>query len=277
MGRMKYLIFGLIVGILFLCSNFVFAQASTKEARVILVKGDVKIQKAGKVEWVDAKVEMRLSDGDKIKTGKAAMLELAFDLENKNVVRVYENTTAILRGKWLTQIELPQGRVRSLITKLRSDSSFEIRTPSVIAGAKGSGWDVTSEEKRDEVKAQEDEIFVKTFDEQNNLIKEIVIIEGWEAIIDRFQGPSELIELTDTDRADWDSWKEDLSERTEIERPSEGEEKSPEVGTESITEATQERTEYKDQVFEIQEDARAEDKAETVETPPPTLGGGCED
>lgn len=276
MGRMKYLIFGLIVGILFLCSNFVFAQASTKEARIILVKEDVKIQKAGKVEWVAAKVEMRLSDGDKIKTGKAAMLELAFDLENKNIVRVYENTTAILRGRWLTQIELPQGRIRSLITKLRSDSSFEIRTPSVIAGAKGSGWDVESEEKRDEVKAQEDEIFVKTFDEQNNLIKEIVITEGWEAIIDRFQGPSELFELTGADRADWDSWKEDLSERTEIERPP-VEEKSPEVGTESITEATQERTEYKDQVFETQEDARAEDRAETVVTPPPSSGGVCED
>ncbi|KPK38727.1 MAG: hypothetical protein AMJ78_09590 [Omnitrophica WOR_2 bacterium SM23_29] len=287
MARAKYLIFGLIVGISFLNPDFVSAQSSSREAEVILVKGEVKVQKACKAEWLDSKAGMRLSEGDTVKTGKASMLEIAFDLERKNVVRLYENTTAILRGRWLREIGLPQGRVRFLIRRLRSDSSFEVRTPTAVAGVRGSGGEVESEEKRDEIKAFEDEIFVQSFDEQGNLIQEITITEGWETVIERFQAPGELMELTDADRSDWDSWKEDLSERREMERPPVEEEKGPDIGgAESVSETTQQQSEYKDQVFETQEDSRVEDRAASGETsgrgdvteggtPPPPSGDGC--
>lgn len=268
MGKVKYLIFVLFVGILFLCPDFIFAQVASEEAEIILVKGDVKIQRAGKVEWIDAKKGMRLSDGDTAKTGKASSLEIAFDKENKNVARLGENTTAILRGKLLRQIELPQGRVRFLIRKLKKDSSFEIRTPSAVAGMRGTGGDVLSEANRDEIKAHEDELYVQTFDEEGNLIEEVIITEGWETIIDRFEGPSELIELTDRDREDWNSWKEDLSERTGAEREERGAEQFS--GAEQATETAQEQSDYKEQIFETEEIDRIEDRAGGEET-----GGGC--
>lgn len=273
MSRVKYLIFGLILGIAFLSYNFVFAQASSKEATIILVKGDVKIQKAGKVEWLDAKVGLRLSDGDTAKTGKASEAEISFDKDNKNVVRLAENTTAILRGRQLRQIELPQGRIRFLIKKLRRDSSFEIRTPTAVAGARGTGGDVESEPDRAEVKAFEDEVFVQSFDQEGNLIKEIIVREGWETFIEKFQAPSELVELTETDRKDWDSWKEDLTERTEIETREEGGEKGAEPISGAVqeqiqqTEQTQqEQSDYKEQVFETQETTKVEDRTTSGET-----------
>ncbi len=273
MGKDKYLIFGLIFGILFLSYNSVFAQSSSKEATVISVKGDVKIQKAGKVEWLDAKVGLRLSDGDTAKTKKASEAEISFDRDNRNVVRLAENTTAILRGRQLRQIELPEGRIRFLIRKLRRDSSFEIRTPTAVAGARGTGGDVESEPDRAEVKAFEDEVFVQSFDQEGNLIKEIIVREGWETFIEKFQAPSELVELTETDRKDWDSWKEDLTERTELEREEKGAETgaepisgAPQEQTQQIEQTQQEQSEYKDQIFETQEIERVEDRAASGET-----------
>lgn len=275
MRVVKHLTFFVLIGILFLSSNFAFAQVSSKEAEIVLVKGDVKIQRAGKVEWFDAKEGMKLSDGDTAKTGKASSVEIAFDMDKKNVIRLEENSTAILRGRWLRQIELPNGRIRSLIRKLRKDSSFEIRTPTAVAGARGSGWDVFSEANRDQVKAFEDEIFVRSFDEEGNLIKEIIVREGWQAFIERFEAPSELFELTDVERRDWDSWKEDLSERAEIERKQEGEDRGAEFSpAESVSETIQEQSDYKDQIFETQEIEQIEDRAATGEKSERGGGGG---
>lgn len=275
MNRVKYLIFWSIFGISFLFYNLVFAQTSSKEATIILVKGDVKIQKAGKAEWFEAKKGMFLGDGDCAKTGKESAVEISFDRDNRNVVRLYENTTAILRGRWLTQIGLLKGRIRSLIRKLRGDSSFEIGTPTAVAGARGSGWDVSSEEKRDEVKAFEDEIFVRSFDEQGNLIKEVMVREGWGTFIERFQEPSELVELTDPDKREWDSWKEDLSERTEIEKEEERKEPSAEFkGSEPVSEALQRESEHKEQIFEMQEIRKVEERAASGETSGKDSAGG---
>lgn len=276
MSRVKYLIFGLILGIAFLSYNLVFAQTSSKEATVILVKGDVKIQRAGKVEWLDAKEGMRLSDGDTAKTGKESAVEMSFDKDNKNVVHLAENTTAILRGRQLRQIELPQGRIRFLIKKLRRDSSFEIRTPTAVAGARGSGGEVEAELERTVVKAFEDELFVQSFDEQGNLIKEIILTEGWQTDIEKFQAPSELTEVTDRDTQDWDSWRGDLNERIDIERKKEGGEKGGEQATgdtveqvsnvEKMGEPTQEKGDYKEQTVDAQDSGKIDDRAGSGET-----------
>ncbi len=271
MHRVKYLIFGLFVGALFLCPNFIFAQTSSKEAKLILVKGDVKIQRAGRVEWLDAKVGMRVGDGDTAKTGKASALEIAFDKENKNVVRLEENTTAILRGRWLREIELPQGRIRSLIKKLRSDSYFEIRTPTAVAGARGSGWEVISNpsDRINEIKAFEDEIYVKLFEEQEQRIKEAIILgEGYKVIFYYFETLGALMELAQWEKEDWNTWESDFMERMMIEdMKKQGQEisesaKSAEINLENI----RLKDEYKEQVFEAQEIDRVEDRAASGET-----------
>ncbi|MFH0772138.1 MAG: FecR family protein [Candidatus Omnitrophota bacterium] len=301
MNRVRYFAFGLSVGILFLSSNLIFAKELEREAKVIMVKADAKIQKAGRTEWLAAKEGMILSDGDTATTGKDSSLEVAFDKDNKNVIRLEENSTAILRGKMLKQIELPRGRIRSIIKELGKKSSFEIKTPTVVAGARGSGWDVIADADRDTVKAYEDEIFVQSFDEQGDLIKEIVIREGWEVFIERFQAPSELIELTNMDKQDWSSWKEDLGERIETKEPetTEGkaENKTPEsksaesIGKEmedktaafenieSIEDRSEAENEYKEQISQIEDVKKIEERVESenVEEEETTTssGGGC--
>ncbi|MFA5335710.1 MAG: FecR family protein [Candidatus Omnitrophota bacterium] len=242
----------------------VFAAKETERtAKVTFVQGDVKVQKSGATAWDTAKAGLVLADGDTIKTAKASAVEISFDKNNKNMVRLEEESTAILRGKSLNRIELPVGRIRSLVKSLKKESSFDIKTPTVVAGARGSGWDVIASDKRDNVKAFEDEIFVQSYDQQGKLIKEIFVREGWEVLVDRFQSPGELIELTDKDRNDWSSWRDDLSGRLEPGNTG-GQDGSPSQfnGIQDIQGRLDEQEDFKDQVLETEDIRKVEDRVE---------------
>lgn len=278
MLRVKCLIFGLFAGILLLNFNLVFAKDLVREAKVILVKGDVNIQKAGKTEWLKAKEGMILVDGDTAKTGKNSAVEIAFDRDKKNLVRLEENSTAILRGKMLKRVELPQGKIRFVVKSLKRDSSFEIKTPTVVAGARGSGGDVIARENEDTVRAQEDELFVQSFDEQGNLIQEISLTEGMEVNIERFEAPGEIMEITGADRSDWGAWKEDLGGRVEEsireEQPAPIQESISQV--ESVQqETTQKQDDYKQDTVEHDDTQRVDDAVKEEEPEAPASGGGC--
>ncbi len=272
MLKVKYLIFGLFAGVLLLNSNLVFAKELVREAKVILVKGDVNIQKAGKTEWLKAKEGMILVDGDTAKTGKNSAIEIAFDKDKKNLVRLEENSTAILRGKMLKRVELPQGRIRFVVKSLKKDSSFEIKTPTVVAGARGSGGDVIAGENEDTVRAQEDELFVQSFDEQGNLIQEISLTEGMEVDIKRFEAPGEIMEITGADRNDWGSWKEDLGGR--VEESIKDEQTAPAssdfVPVESIQQETiQKQDDYKQDIIQKDDTQKIDDAVKEEEPPAP--------
>lgn len=242
---------------------FAAKEAAEKTAKVIFVQGDVKVQKSGATAWDTAKAGLVLADGDTIKTAKASAVEISFDKDNKNMVRLEEESTAILRGRSLNRIELPVGRIRSLVKSLKKESSFDIKTPTVVAGARGSGWDVIASDKRDNVKAFEDEIFVQSYDQQGKLIKEIFVREGWEVLVDRFQSPGELIELTDKDRNDWSSWRDDLSGRLEPGNTG-GQDGSPSQfnGIQDIQGRLDEQEDFKDQVLETEDIRKVEDRVE---------------
>jgi hypothetical protein len=258
--RLKFAVCFLLFGFLFFNSSSLYAKELEREARVIFVKGDAKVQKAGKSEWAAAKKDMLLADGDTAKTGKGAAIEVSFDNENKNLIRLEQNSTMVLRGKMLKQIELPQGRIRSLVKNLKKETSFEIKTPTIIAGARGSGWDVFTSEKRDKVKAFEDEIFVQAYDQDGKLIKEIPVREGWEVTIDRFQTPGELIELTDKDKRDWNSWRDDLNDRLQTGGAKENDRSGEFNNIQTIDQATGKRDDFKQDLLETEDKNRIEDR-----------------
>ena len=274
--KFKYFAFFLMLGFLSAGIYSLSAKELEKEARVIFTKGDAKVEKAGKPGWVNAKEGMLLADGDTAKTGKSSVIELSFDKENKNLVRLEENSTMILHGKMLNQIELPQGRIRSLVKSLKKETSFEIKTPTIIAGARGSGWDVDTTGKRDNVKAFEDEIFVQSYDQQGKLIKEIYVREGWEVTIDRFQAPGELIELTDRDKNDWSSWRDDLNDRLQTGGAKEENRTGNFDNVQSIEQTTDKQDEFKQDILENEDTRKIDERIheENVRDEPVSHGGG---
>ena len=258
--RFKFSVYLLLLGFLLFSSSYLCARELEREAKVLFTKGDAMVQKAGKAGWVAAKKGMLLADGDTAKTGIGAAVEISFDNENKNLVRLEENSTAVLRGKMLRQIELPRGRIRSLVKNLKKETSFEIKTPAVVAGARGSGWDVSTSEKRDNVKAFEDEIFVQAHDQDGKLIKEITVREGWEVTIDRFQTPGELIELTDKDKRNWNLWREELNDRLRAGVVKETTGAGEFDNAQAIDQATEERNDLNLDTRQTEDKQRIEDR-----------------
>ncbi|MDD4879050.1 MAG: FecR family protein [Candidatus Omnitrophica bacterium] len=272
--RLKFPACLLLLSFLFFNSPLLCAKELEREARVIFVKGDAKVQKAGKAEWLSAKKGMLLADGDTARTGKEAAIEISFDNENKNLVRLEEDSTLILRGKMLKQIELPQGRIRSLVKKLDKETSFEIKTPTIIAGARGSGWDVSTAEKRDNVRAFEDEIFVQAYGQDGKLIKEVLVREGWEVIIDRFQAPGELIELSDKDRQDWNSWRDDLNDRLQAGGAKEDSKPGEFNDIQQIERMTESRDDFKQDLLETEDIKKIDDRIQGESADPVHGGAG---
>jgi len=268
-------VFGMLIAPVAFTPHAFAAKETVRTAKVLFVQGDVKVQKSGKTAWDAAKPGLVLADGDTIKTSKSSAIEISFDKDNKNLVRLEENSTAILRGKALNRIELPEGRIRSLVKNLKKESSFDIKTPTVVAGARGSGWDVIASGNRDNVKAFEDEIFVQSYDQQGKLIKEIFVREGWEVLIDRFQSPGELIELSDRDRNDWNSWRDDLGGRLEPGNRGGDDRPAQFNNIQNMQDKMDEQENFKEQVFETEDIRKVEDRVENDNRAEEGSSGPC--
>jgi hypothetical protein len=151
---------------------------------------------------------MLLVSGDTIKTGAGASAVLGFDEEDKNIVRVQENTTNVILLKGDEKIELLQGEVFSIIQSLPSGSSFEIRTPTAVAGARGTEWATRYDGQETQVEAYEDVPFVKTIDEKGKLGEEMKVVTGYATRVARFAPPTRMSEIPAARRQQWQNQRQ---------------------------------------------------------------------
>jgi len=184
---------------------------------LILVKGEPKIMKQGSSNWGTCKLNTAIDNGDRIKTLKGESIEIYFSGKSVKVVKIEENSDVYVRKcESPYSIELLNGSAMAYLEKLPKGSTFEIRTPTGISGARGTGWGVTAGELKAIFKAFENLIYVKGIDANGNEIPgELVVKEGWQSIVDKFQTPGALEELLSGDFDKWLEWKKDLLERLE--------------------------------------------------------------
>ena len=109
-------------------------------AKVVDVQGQVLVKKGASASWDAARINMLLSKDAEIQTKAGARCTLAFDEELKNILTVQENSLIKLENIKPGNIFLPEGRVFSLIKNLSKAEKFQIRTPTAIAGARGTSW-----------------------------------------------------------------------------------------------------------------------------------------
>jgi hypothetical protein len=144
---------GLLVVVGFVtCAN---AQSSAPTAQIRTLTGQVEIQRKGEAQWTSAAVGARLAEGDNIRAhaGGAAVL----DLPEGSTLFVAENSRVVV-----TKLEVdPQnnarnilfhlvvGKVRALVSKASialvraRQSNFSITTPTAVAAARGTDFEVT--------------------------------------------------------------------------------------------------------------------------------------
>jgi hypothetical protein len=206
---MKYIFFLMILAVaLSLSCGIVYAEG---RAEIIYVKGLVNIQQQGDDFWILAKKGMFLDDNDKIKTSIAAEAGVALDSTKKNIVTLSQNTEMSISDIKGKQVSVSRGKVFALMEALSSDSSFEVRTPTAVAGVAGSGMSVETDGEKTIVGCFEDQAYVQGINVDGKPMAEIVIIDnGFKRVIGRFEMPGDLMILTALDREGWQQFRENL-------------------------------------------------------------------
>ena len=240
------------------------------EAKIIYLKGAVKVQHKGEASWFFAQKGMILKDNDKIKTAGGSEAEVSLDFTLKNIVKIEANTELTIEDLRLKKLHLAKGKVLAAIESLPQGSSFELRTPTAVAGVAGSGISAETDGKKTNVGCFEDKAYVRGIDEKGMPMAESFIIdEGYGRIVDRFQVPGEPAALTAFEKEQWSQFRENLNEHVNSIREEKTREEQRGAGAEeggektgAATEAAEDRIggDVIERVIERQE--RSEDRSE---------------
>lgn len=118
---------------------FFLATTSTwaVEARLDEVNGKVEWQAPKAAEWVPAQNGTVLPVGGKVLTGPDSNCQILID---QSRVKLVSESHATLESVDPVRIDLTSGRIFSLVRGLKKGATFEVKMPTAIAAARGTGW-----------------------------------------------------------------------------------------------------------------------------------------
>ncbi|MBN1871236.1 MAG: FecR domain-containing protein [Candidatus Omnitrophica bacterium] len=172
--------------------NSPLSYAEEEVAEIVGLSGTVLICLEGEEEYAAASDDMFLKAGDAIETKDDSYAELVFEEEGENIVRMESGSRAVFTLEENEKIELLEGEIFSTLNRLSGDATFEIKTPSAVAGVRGTDW-IT---KVDDTGATEIEtlggsVYVKGLDGESKPTKaETVVSAGYATRIKQLQSPS---------------------------------------------------------------------------------------
>jgi hypothetical protein len=115
-------------------------EAGLRTAKILFVEGNVRVKRAGSMEWIQALKDMDLSMDDKLRTLRDSFAAIEFD--KGGVLKVGPETLVSVTDLRIEQrnkavrstFTLIEGNVEAELDALeKSESEFRIRTPSAEA------------------------------------------------------------------------------------------------------------------------------------------------
>ena len=174
--------------IAFLNLSISLSLAGGRDAKIIYLKGQVKLQRAESTRWIVAKEGTVIKEGDRIKTFKFSAVEVALDKDAKNVIRIEQKSEFLLEETAANKHKLFKVKIFALLESLEPGSSFEVRTPTAVCGVAGSGISVDTDGNETTTGCHEDQAYAKGIKEDGSLTPKKVIKEGHKCIIKKFMG-----------------------------------------------------------------------------------------
>lgn len=145
----------MVVGIAALCLAVgVIAVKAGSDIVLANATGQVEVRNNQATAWKSVSTGAALHLGDVIRTGSQSKAEIRFE---SGIIRMYENTILELPAQpqqqkvsedsgQLRKVFLSRGRSLFEIFKNRLNGGFEVTSPSLIAGVKGTTFRVSEEE-----------------------------------------------------------------------------------------------------------------------------------
>jgi len=143
MKKMKIMITAALAAMILIGAG---VRAADLQGTISEVKGDVKVKATATADWKAAADGMKLGKDASIKTGPDS--EALFNWGG-NAVHVFplsimkvDKLTKETSGASVSTLSLESGRVMAKAGKLATtDSAFSVKTPTAVAGVRGTGFD----------------------------------------------------------------------------------------------------------------------------------------
>jgi hypothetical protein len=193
--------------IVFLAVSFfplcVFAQS----AKIVDISGKVMVRTSGSSTWGKAEINMLLDKNAELETKGDSYCTLAFDEEQRNIVTLKQNSRIRIDSVRPGDIFMPEGRVFSYVKNLAKDEKFQVRTPTAIAGARGTGWATGYDGIKAQAQCFDETVYVQGLDSQGRVTEETDLSSGNGVDTDPLGGLGEPYRLNDDSRAEWNDFK----------------------------------------------------------------------
>lgn len=121
------------------------AQAAAVKAKFVTVKGDVKARASASASWQAVKAGDAVAEGAQVKSG--ANSEATIGWGNGNVLKVKALSQITVTGfssaggSSTSNVTLDSGKVYAKAGKLSKGSSFQVKTPTAVAGVRGTDFE----------------------------------------------------------------------------------------------------------------------------------------
>ena len=252
-----------LIGV-FLFSLLLLGNVFAQEAKILYVKGKVSIKKDASAPWEKAKISTMLGKQAEVKTGAKSECTLSFDETTKNILTLKENSWVKLEDIKPANISLPQGRVFALIDDLAKVEKFEIRTPTAVAGVRGTGESVEFNNGVSTVKCFTDTVYVQGLGAQGQSLNEQSLLEGFGINVDNAGAFGQAFALSEGDLQEWRRFEASVGH---MQRNAQARGGDNGVGSTSLDELKQDRQQERS-------DAAYEDERRDERSSGGTGGGG---
>lgn len=156
--KLSILIVAVLATAVFTCTGTgtVLAEGRILATITVIDGGGAQIRRSGASEWAPASEEMELFKGDSIKTDKVSKVEV--QLPDNSIIRISElsNMTFGVPATSGVKLDIDQGQMWCKLKKLEAGEEFEVVTPQVTAGVRGTTFWVDAQNPDEHVIGVED-------------------------------------------------------------------------------------------------------------------------
>jgi len=181
--------------------------------RILVLKGDVNIKKGGPSgEWRKADTSTIIEKGDTIETAEGASAEIIIGKNTEKALRVAGKSQLEFEKVNPAYLNLHKGKLLVKINSLESKSSFMVKTPTAICGAKGTAWAEEATSVSTTIAVFENKIFAQELTSSGRpAFKKHVIIEGIQRTVAKDKPISAPRKLSESELEEWAYWKKNIS------------------------------------------------------------------
>ncbi len=169
------------------CANKASETANAKlmKATVSLVIGNVSLLRDGSASPVKVKPNMQILPADMVITGANSKMNIV--LEKSGVIQIGANSKVILSSLFVNdegateqKLSVKAGQVILGLKKLQKDSSFNVETPTAVAGVRGTSFMVNVQNSEENNAFP---FFVK-LENQKNVTTKVAVLSGAVELLD---------------------------------------------------------------------------------------------